>query len=117
MEITEDFDAFASRITRKLVAKLVALQGQDEDDVLAKIRVSKHLIGVLETQLRLLILHGVDSREAALLHEVLESEPPGRLHTWKEIGEALGVSAQAAQRKYGSASGRNASGGGAPAPG
>ncbi|MED7927874.1 hypothetical protein SMD20_26685 [Nonomuraea sp. LP-02] len=112
MEITEDFDIFLTRITRKLAARLVALEKGEEADVLAKIDMSKRLMRALEDQICLLVLHGVDDRG-----DVPLNEPPRRPHTWKEIGEALGVSAQAAQRKYGSSAREDASGGGAPAPG
>ncbi|TYB50488.1 hypothetical protein FXF51_56115 [Nonomuraea sp. PA05] len=100
-EITESFDAFLSRVTEKLVIRLLAIEGS-EADVLEQIRMTKVLIRQLEEQLRLLILHGNARRVEILLHEAINGQLPSRPHTWKEIGEALGVSAQAAQRKYAS---------------
>lgn len=108
VEITEDFGVFIDRVMRRLVARLLELQGRDSDDVLARIEMSKRLTRTLDTHVRLLVHHGVDRAEDLLLLQVENRDLPTRSHTWKDIGEALGVSAQAAQRKYGRTSGNRA---------
>ena len=53
----------------------------------------------VDEHIRLMVVTCATSKAESLLDQTLGSAPP-RL-TWKELGEALGVSAQAAHRKYG----------------
>lgn len=46
------------------------------------------------------VLDGLDLTSEALLNEVLNEPMTVKKPTWKEIGDALGVSAHAAHRKY-----------------
>ncbi|GIH93902.1 hypothetical protein ACFFMN_15875 [Planobispora siamensis] len=99
-EITEDFPSYLARITRLLVTRLVIAEG-NEVTLLAQINMTARLIHQLERHLRLLIVAETDHPAEALLDEVLNPENPReRSLTWKEVGDALGVSPQAAHRKY-----------------
>lgn len=102
VDITEDFESYLQRVTRGLVVRLIAAEGEDPT-LLNQVRMTARLIKRLEGLQHLLVVHEMDRVEDVLLDEIIN---PGRLpvrsHTWKEIGEALGISAQAAHRKYGS---------------
>jgi len=108
--ITVDFDQFLkSNIICRAVERLVDLQaeerglpppqGRTKERLLAKIQMAANLRRALDEHIHDLIVYGNDSREALLI-EVLSATPHTR-PTWKEIGAALGTSAQAAHRKYG----------------
>lgn len=72
----------------------------DEDgskhDLLAKIRMAARLRRALDEHMYDLIVYGKDRRAAMVAGSATGDRP-----TWKEIGGALGVSPQAAHRKYG----------------
>ena len=109
----ESLDSYLARVARRLLERLLedpriahwgVLEGLDstsEDRYaqLAKIRLAVQVRKALDKQLSELIAYGGDKREA-LLDEVLGG-PTIEKPTWKEIGDALGVSAQAAHHKYG----------------
>ncbi|MDL4773137.1 MULTISPECIES: hypothetical protein [Thermomonosporaceae] len=103
MEINERFETFLGRVGRKLVTRLIKVEGGDPDDLIERIKMTSRMIEQLEGQLTFLITAGKDdtSQGMALLREILSSPPADNLPTWKEVGEALGVSPQAAHRKYG----------------
>lgn len=108
-QITESFDVFLHRVSRRLVLRLL-LEEADEappdaeidehEELLAKIRMANRIRQALDQHIHELIVYGNDQPNA-VLNEALggSSTRP----TWKEIGIALGVSAQAANRKYGNA--------------
>lgn len=108
----ESLDSYLARVARRLIERLNederiagwgVLEGLDSTDkarniLLAKIRLAVQVRKALDKYVSDLITYGGEER-AALLDDVLgmpEIEKP----TWKEIGDALGVSAQAAHRKY-----------------
>lgn len=109
-EVTEGFEQFLVRFVRKAVIRLLA----DEDiqvppdvrelearggPLLAQIRMAVHLRAAVDRHIeQLTVFRG--PRAEALLAELGLAEVPPR-PTWSELGEALGVSAQAAHRKYG----------------
>lgn len=114
-QITESFDDFLARIVRRLVPRLIVIDAElsagDEGrslaedytpDLLAELRMAVRLRSAVDDQIRMMVVGRSTSRAEALLDETL-GVPLPRL-TWKELGEALGVSAQAAHRKYGAAS-------------
>jgi hypothetical protein len=115
-QITESFDDFLARIVRRLVPRLIVIDaelsaGDDggsspaEDytpDLLAELRMAVRLRNAVDDQIRMMVVVRSTSRAEALLDETLGAPLPHL--TWKELGEALGVSAQAAHRKYGAAS-------------
>ena len=68
-------------------------------DQLSRIKMAAQVRKALDKHLGDLIVHG-DEPRIALLDQVLKDEQVKRA-TWREIGDALGVSAQAAHRKYG----------------
>jgi hypothetical protein len=117
-EITESFDDFLARTVRKLIPRLLMINGEtpaddDEDDrpgedhiadLLVQLRMAVRLRSAVDDHIRVMVVTSSAS-EQALLDEVLGVPPPPR-PTWQEIGEALGVSAQAAHRKYGKAAQR-----------
>jgi hypothetical protein len=107
--IAESFEDFLLRVARRVTARLVleepdasmlALEG-DKHDLLAKMRMAARLRRALDEHIHDLVVYGED-RGAAMLTETLGGTDGDR-PTWKEIGEALGVSGQAAHRKYGEA--------------
>jgi hypothetical protein len=119
-QITENFDDYLDRVVRRLVERLTQERKQDvwrengppdmdDDDrldLLTKIKMGALLRDAVDEHLRDLIVYGCD-RTVAFLNSTLDSTP-GVRPTWKEIGRALGISAQAAHRKYGRAvSGRS----------
>lgn len=112
-QITESFDNFLARTVRRLVPRLLAIDdelsaGGDQGsqpapdvipDLLAELRMAVRLGKAVDDHIRLMVVTGATSRAEDLLDQTLGIPSP-RL-TWKELGEALGVSAQAAHRKYG----------------
>ena len=124
-EITESLDDFLTRIVRKLIPRLLVISGElpaeeaevdlrtadDEADplaadevegVLMHLRMAVRLRDAVDSRIRYMVVTGTASGEELLLDELLGASPSQRA-TWKELGEALGVSAQAAHRKYGQA--------------
>ena len=102
-EITESFDRFLDRFVRLAIPRLVEIEGgppaeDDKASVLTAIRVAALLHKAVDDHIRQMVVTGSDSKAEALLSQVLGL--PELDLTWKEIGEALGVSAQAAHRKY-----------------
>jgi hypothetical protein len=99
----EDLNDLLTRIAYKIVPRLINLTG-GTDHLLARIRMAVRLRAALDREIESLVVVGRSRDPAALLDEVLAdaSLSPARFPTWQEIGEALGVSAQAAHRKYGS---------------
>lgn len=110
------FEGFMVTFVQRAVVRLLA----DEDipvplgvhelgkrhPALAKIGMAAHLRDAVDLYLAQLVLNGNTLGEA-LLAEVsntgnTKSDTKSKSHrvTWKDIGEALGVSAQAAHRKY-----------------
>jgi len=57
------------------------------------------LRNAVDEQIRVMVVTGATSRAESLLDQVPGA--PSSRFTWKELGQALGVSAQAAHRKYG----------------
>jgi hypothetical protein len=108
----ESFETYLARVVRRLVERLVedprithsgVLEGFDRTSAersnqLAKIRLAVQVRKALEEHLGNLIAYGSDGGET-FLYEILDE--PRTTATWKEIGDALGVSAQAAHHKYG----------------
>jgi hypothetical protein len=92
--MAETSDQFLLGVARRLALRLVQ-EEQESWGLLAEIHMAVRLRRAIDWQLNSLITQGTyeDDPEARLA-------PPKR-PTWKEIGEALGVSAQAAHRKYG----------------
>ena len=117
-QIAEDFENFLGRITRKLIPRLRVINGelpaedQPAEDrtghLLAELRMAVRLRAALDDHIRLLVVARASTRAESLLDETLGVPLPRP--TWKEIGEALGVSAQAAHRKYGQAARGNQAG-------
>ena len=114
-QIAEDFDRYLDRVVRRLVERVAQEQRDDvwrgngppdvdDDDrldLLTKIKMGALLRDAVDEHMHDLIVYGSD-RKLALLNSTLDSTP-GVRPTWKEIGHALGISAQAAHRKYGRA--------------
>lgn len=112
-QITESFENFLARIVRRLVPRLLAIDGEmsagdgegsqpaqdDIPDMLAELRMAVRLRKAVDDQIRFMVVTCATSKAESLLDQALGIPSP-RL-TWKELGEALGVSAQAAHRKYG----------------
>jgi hypothetical protein len=112
-QITESFEDFLARIVRRLVSRLLAIDGelsargeegsqpaQDAiPDLLAELRMAARLRKAVDDHIRFMVVAGTSSKAESLLNEALG--PPSPRPTWKELGDALGVSAQAAHRKYG----------------
>lgn len=112
-QITESFDNFLARTVRRLVPRLLAIDDElsaggdqgsqpardDIPDLLAELRMAVRLRKAVDDHIRLMVVTGATSGAEDLLDQTLGIPSP-RL-TWKELGEALGVSAQAAHRKYG----------------
>jgi hypothetical protein len=103
-KVTESFEEFMVRFVRHAVIRLLADEDihappdlhelEDETDPrLAQIRMAVYLRTAVDQHIAQLI------RPSGFLMEVLEIEPEPR-PTWKALGKALGVSAQAAHRKY-----------------
>jgi hypothetical protein len=124
-EITESFEALLARTVRRLIPRLLVINGElrpedheddmpAEDDVYdlasdghlvalaAQLRMAVRLRNAVDNHIRFMVVTGATNMEESLLDDALGGPLPPRL-TWKEIGEALGVSAQAAHRKYGEA--------------
>lgn len=105
-EITESVEQFLGTVVRKAVPRLIEIEGQSaaEDGtayLLAEIRMAALLRKAVDDYIRLLVVTGAGSKAEALLDQVLGERPPRP--TWKEIGEALGISAQAAHKQHGEA--------------
>ena len=108
-QITESFEDFLARVVYRLIPRLRVINGElpaedddDQDDVarlLAELRMAVRLRTALDDHIRFMVVARAFSEAESLLDETLGVPLPRP--TWKEIGEALGVSAQAAHRKYG----------------
>jgi hypothetical protein len=107
-QITESFEDFLARTVRRLVPRLIVIDGEldgrpaqdDAPDLLAELRMAVRLRNAVDEHIRsMVVARSTGSQAERLLDQMLGARPP-RL-TWKELGEALGVSAQAAHRKYG----------------
>jgi hypothetical protein len=113
-QITERFDDFLRRLARRAVVRLVteetgtplppAVQAS-KNDVLAKIRMGARLRRALDEHIYDLVVYGYDRRVAMIIS--VAGIEQGDRPTWKEIGDALGTSPQAAHRKYGEAARAN----------
>jgi hypothetical protein len=106
-QITESFDDFLARVVRRLVPRLIVIDGElggqpAEDDLLAELRMAVRLRNAVDEHIRFMVVARSTGSEAERLLDDTLGALPARL-TWKELGEALGVSAQAAHRKYGAA--------------
>ena len=105
-QITEPIEEFLYRVVRMAIPRLLEIEGEppaenDKAYVLAAIRMAVLLRKAVDDRIAFMVVTGhAGSKAEALLDEVLGGERLLR-PTWKEIGEALGVSAQAAHRKYG----------------
>jgi hypothetical protein len=106
-QITESFEDFLARTVRRLVPRLIVIDGElggqpAQDDLLTELRMAVRLRNAVDDHIRsMVVARSTGNQAERLLGETL-GEPLPRL-TWKELGEALGVSAQAAHRKYGAA--------------
>lgn len=110
----ESLEAYLARVVPLLLERLIenpsnlhwgVLDGIDPTSTdrytqLAKIRMAVQVRKALDKHLGEIITYGAD-RPVALINEVLSEPVTVKKPTWKEIGDALGVSAQAAHRKYG----------------
>ncbi len=96
-ELTETFDGLLRRVARKAIQRLVQEEG-GATGLLAEIRMAARLREAIDRQITSLIASGTSDIREALLDDVLGSSYTRP--TWREIGEALGVTAQAAHRKY-----------------
>jgi hypothetical protein len=110
----ESFETFLARVVRRLVERLAAdprithsgvLEGFDRTTAerersiqLSNIRMAVQVRKALDEHLGNLIAYGSDGGKT-FLYEMMNE--PRTKATWKEIGDALGVSAQAAHHKYG----------------
>jgi hypothetical protein len=113
-QITESFDNFLRRLARHAVVRLVAEETgtplppavqASKNDVLAKIRMAARLRRALDEHIYDLVVYGYDRRVAMIIS--VAGIEHGDRPTWKEIGDALGTSPQAAHRKYGEAARAN----------
>ena len=129
-QITESFEDFLARVVRRAIPRLIVingelppkddeddLQAEDEDDLqaqndkeaiallLAELRMAVRLRDAIDNHIRFMVVACATSKAESLLDAVLGAPLPRP--TWKEIGQALGVSAQAAHRKYGEAARAN----------
>lgn len=113
-QITETFDDFLHRVTRRLVERLVREQDEsiapDTEDgewgeLLARIQMAARMRKALDEHIAVMVVHASYQRQELLWDTVIDTVSPGSVHrpTWKQIGDALGTSAQAAHRKYGDA--------------
>lgn len=98
---------------RKLIPRLLAIDGElpagDDEasqpaqdgtpDLLAELCMAVRLRKAVDEHIRVMVVTSATSEAESLLDQAL-GVPSSRL-TWKELGQALGVSAQAAHRKYG----------------
>jgi hypothetical protein len=108
-QINESFDNFLARTVRRLVLRLLVIDGElggqpaqdDAPDLLAELRMAVRLRNAVDEHIRFMVVACATNKAETLLDQMLS--PPSPRLTWKELGEALGVSAQAAHRKYGAA--------------
>ena len=111
-QITESFEDFLARVVRRLVSRLVisgAVPAEDSEggrpadgyipDLLAELRMAVRLRNAVDDRIRTMVVTSAASNAESLLDQVLGAPSPRP--TWKELGKALGVSAQAAHKKYG----------------
>jgi hypothetical protein len=111
--VTESFDRFMIRFVRRTVLRLLADEDIHvppevrelgrKDQLLAQIRMAVHLRTAVNQYIEERIVFGGDPADVLLadipaFKRVTDTNP--RQRTWQEFGEALGVSAQAAHRKY-----------------
>lgn len=108
-QIAESIEDFLDRVVRRAIPRLLEIEGEPpaENDMaylLAAIRMAALLRKAVDDHIAVMVVTGDGrSRGEALLDQVLGDDRLLRRPSWKEIGEALGVSAQAAHRKYGEA--------------
>jgi hypothetical protein len=105
---TETFERFLDRFVRKAAHRLLADDGirvppevrelERRNPLLAQIAMLAHLRRAIDRRIGHLVVSGDDTPEA-LLDEILGGAPRPR-PTWQDFGQALGVSAQSAHRKY-----------------
>jgi hypothetical protein len=113
-QIAESFEDFLARTVRRLVPRLLVINGAvpAEDhaggrpaggytpDLLAELHMAVRLRNAVDDHIRTMVVTGAAASNAESLLDQVLGTPSPRL-TWRELGEALGVSAQAAHRKYG----------------
>ena len=108
-QIAESIEEFLDRIVQKVIPRLLEIEGgpparNDVAYVLASIRMAALLRKAVDDHISSMVVTGrTGSKAGELLDQVLAGERRLLRPTWKEIGEALGVSAQATHRKYGGA--------------
>ena len=102
--ITEGFDRYLIRFVQDSIPRLRVASGElpTQNYVLDDLRMATRLRNAVDAYIRLMMVTRAASKTESFLFKTPGGPPPPR-PTWKEIGEALGVSAQAAHRKYGAA--------------
>jgi hypothetical protein len=109
--VTEGFEEFMITFVRKAVLRLLAdndihappdvLELKNKGDpVLAQIRMAVYLRTAVDQHIAQLISFWGRPADVLRRDVLLGEEPDNFRPTWKELGKALGVSAQAAHRKY-----------------
>jgi hypothetical protein len=112
-DAAESLDEYLERVVRRLIERLLedpdctdwdAVSRLGPEDAnryiwLAKIRMAVCVRQMLDLHLRGLVEHG-GGRRVTMIYDESETNEIINRPTWKEIGDALGVSAQAAHRKY-----------------
>jgi hypothetical protein len=102
-ELSENFDRFLLRVVRQAIPRLIKIEDgpppeDDKEFLLASLRMGTLLRAAVDQHIHDMVVTAGTDRADVLLSRVL-GLPEIEL-TWKEIGEALGVSAQAVHRKY-----------------